>query len=133
MARLALALSSAAFERSRVAVAASSDWSVAMPRLVSAAARATALSFSVRVTVAVSTLAAAALAEASARSICTSSLAVSSAASTSPFFTCWFSLTATERTTPDSSLEMSTWVRGCSVPVADTSTVRSATAAGTVV
>ncbi len=104
-----------------------------MPRLVSSVARTSAASFSFSVTVASSRLAAAALAEASARSICTSSLDVSSAASTSPFLTCWFSLAETERTTPDSSLEMSTWVRGCSVPVADTSTVRSATEAEIVV
>ena len=40
------------------------------------------------------------------------------------------SLTATERTTPESSLEMSTWISGCSVPVADTSTVRLPISAG---
>ena len=34
---------------------------------------------------------------------------------------------------PESSLEMSTWVSGCNVPVADTCTVRSATVAGAVV
>ena len=74
MARLASALSSAALERSRVAVAVSSDWSVAMPRLESSAARTSVFSFSSRVTLASSTLAAAAFAEASARSIWTSNL-----------------------------------------------------------
>ena len=78
------------------------------------------------------TLASADLTEASARSICAESRVVSSSASTSPFLTRWFSTTATERTTPDSSLEMSTWISGCSVPVAETSTVMSPLLAGCV-
>ena len=104
-----------------------------LPRLESSTARSSAFSFSLSVILAFSTLASAAFADASARSICASSLEVSSAASTSPFFTCWFSATETERTTPESSLEISTCVSGCSVPVADTSTVRSALPAATVV
>jgi hypothetical protein len=35
--------------------------------------------------------------------------------------------------TPDNSLEMSTWVSGCRVPVAETSTVSFPISAGTVV
>ena len=91
-----------------------------------AAARTSACPVSSSVVLPRSTLRLAALTEASARSTCAASRTVSSAASTSPFFTRWFSSTATERTTPDSSLEMSTWVSGCRVPVAETSTVRSA-------
>ena len=58
-------------------------------------------------------------------STCASSRDVSSTASTSPAFTSSFTSTLTLRTVPDSSLPISTWLRGSRLPVAVTVTVSS--------
>ena len=118
--------------RSRAAVAVSSACSDVMPRFSNCSARVKACSVSFSVVLDSITLASADLTEASARSTCAESRIVSSSASTSPFLTRWFSTTATERMTPDNSLEISTWISGCSVPVAETSTVMSPVFAGAV-
>ena len=62
--------------------------------------------------------------EARERSTCDSSLAVSSSTSSCPFLTLSFTSTSTLRTVPDNSLPMVTERVGCSVPLADTVSVR---------